>query len=118
MGAVDAGVDKGRFMRCLRKRKLDIARSGEVKGVDREGLEIEGVEYLGFVVWPDKSVADVYHARNDDAATTIWTQLTFLYASEVEDPRDYVKRRGNWVIGLDDKRTPDRRKARRLLACT
>ena len=110
------------FERCVADAGLELKPEGteytDDKGESksREGLDMEGTTYLGFVQWPSKRVADVYEATDDAAAETAEREAgTFVKAFGL-DPAKYVRREGAIVLVFDDP-PPSEDEVEQLTGC-
>jgi hypothetical protein len=101
-------ISRERLERCLTEANLELkpgsepATDAEGKSKQRQGLDFEDTEYLGYVQWPSKSIGDVYLSEDAEAAASAATEAGNFVKAFGADPDEFVRRAGSVVLVLDD----------------
>ena len=101
-------TDRAGFTACLADAELDLepgrkpVTDAEGRTSAREGLNLSGAEFLGYVQWPSKRIADVYLASDAPAAEEAEAEAAEFVKAFSGDPGSFVKRQGSVVLLLDD----------------
>ena len=92
---------------CLSRAGLELKPGSEpytdAKGQrrTRQGLDAEDTSYAGYVRWPSKRIADVYLAKDSDAAEKAESKARAFVQAFGFDPERYVRRTGTVVMTFD-----------------
>ena len=93
---------------CLAEADLELKAEDEPftdsKGntKTRKSMNLETAEYLGYVQWPSKSVADIYLGDDEAAARKAEQEAGVFVKAFGFDPAKYVRRAGAVVMTFDD----------------
>ena len=69
-------------------------------------LNLQGVPFLGFAVWPSQHYAWIYVALSQQAADSGQAQLNTYVRRYGATPSRYVRRRNNVLVLLDERNQP------------